>query len=102
MLPSWSPPSPARTLPQLLSVVLWQACALTAVALLAGLPLGILAGRWSWGIFAGSLGVATGPAVPAPAVLAIIPVALVLAILIAAGPGWGAAQRKPTAVLRMD
>jgi ABC-type lipoprotein release transport system permease subunit len=33
--------------PQLLSVVLSQACALTAVALLAGLPLGIVVGRWS-------------------------------------------------------
>jgi hypothetical protein len=86
--------------PQVLSVVLWQACALTAVALLAGLPLGIVAGRWTWTIFAGSLGVATDPAVPGPAVLAIIPVALILAILIAAGPGWRAAQMRPAAILR--
>jgi predicted lysophospholipase L1 biosynthesis ABC-type transport system permease subunit len=64
--------------PQVLSVVLWQTCALTAAALLAGLPLGIVAGRWTWTIFAGSLGVATDPAVPAPALLAIIPAALIL------------------------
>ena len=69
-------------------MVLWQTCALTAAALLAGLPLGIVAGRWTWTIFAGSLGVATNPAVPAPALLAIIPAALILTSLIAAGPGW--------------
>ena len=80
-------------------VVLWQASALTALALLAGLPLGIVAGRWSWAIFAGSLGVATDPAVPAPALLAIIPAALILASLIAAGPGWRAAQMRPAAIL---
>jgi ABC-type antimicrobial peptide transport system permease subunit len=88
--------------PQVLSVVLWQACALTAVALLAGLPLGIVAGRWSWAIFAGSLGVATDPTVPAPALLAIIPAALILAGLIAAGPGWRAAQIRPAAILRSE
>jgi hypothetical protein len=87
---------------QVLSVVLWQACALTAVALLAGLPLGIVAGRWSWAIFAGSLGVATHPAVPAPALLAIIPAALILTSLIAAGPGWRAAQTRPAAILRSE
>lgn len=86
--------------PQVLSVVLWQTCALTAAALLAGLPLGIVAGRWTWTIFAGSLGVATDPAVPAPALLAIIPAALILTSLIAAGPGWRAAQTRPAAILR--
>jgi putative ABC transport system permease protein len=88
--------------PQVLSVVLWQASALTAMALLAGLPLGIVAGRWSWAIFAGSLGVATDPTVPAPALLAIIPAALILASLIAAGPGWRAAQTRPAAILRNE
>jgi ABC-type lipoprotein release transport system permease subunit len=32
---------------QLLKLVSWQASALATVALLAGLPLGALAGRWS-------------------------------------------------------
>ena len=88
--------------PQVLSVVLWQASALTAVALLAGLPLGIVAGRWSWAIFARSLGVATDPTVPTPALLAIIPAALILTSLIAAGPGWRAAQMRPAAILRSE
>jgi putative ABC transport system permease protein len=36
---------------QLLRLVSWQASALATVALLAGLPLGVLAGRWSWALF---------------------------------------------------
>src|SRR5262249_34427562 len=39
---------------QLLRVVSWQATALAAAALLAGLPLGLLAGRWAWLVFADS------------------------------------------------
>jgi ABC-type antimicrobial peptide transport system permease subunit len=88
--------------PQVLSVVLWQACTLTAAALAVGLPLGVIAGRWSWALFAGSAGVAADPAVPVPAVLAAIPVAVVLTSLIAAGPGWRAAQMSPAAVLRSE
>ena len=42
---------------QLLQVVSWQASALAAAALLAGLPLGVLAGRWAWVLFARSIGV---------------------------------------------
>ena len=38
---------------QVLSTVLWQATALAAASLLVGLPLGILAGRWAWVLFAG-------------------------------------------------
>jgi putative ABC transport system permease protein len=55
---------------QLLSVVAWQATALTVAALAAGVPLGVVAGRWSWALFAGSVGVAPGPDVPVPLLLA--------------------------------
>jgi hypothetical protein len=87
---------------QVLSVVLWQACALTVAALAAGLPIGVTAGRWAWAAFAGSAGVAADPAVPVPAVLAAIPVALILTTLIGAGPGWRAARTRPAAVLRSE
>ena len=88
--------------PQVLCVVLWQACALCAVALLAGLPLGVIAGRWAWGIFAGYVGVASDPVVPVLTVLAAIPVALLFATAIAAGPGWAAARVRPALVLRSE
>jgi ABC-type lipoprotein release transport system permease subunit len=88
--------------PQLLRVVFWQASALAAAALLIGLPLGLLAGRWAWALFAGSAGVAPGPDIPVPIILAAIPVTLLLANLIAAGPGWAAARISPASVLRSE
>ena len=76
---------------QLLRVVCWQATALAAASLLAGVPLGVLAGRWAWAVFAWSAGVAIRPNVPVPLVLAAIPATVLLANLIAVGPGWTAA-----------
>jgi ABC-type lipoprotein release transport system permease subunit len=87
---------------QVLAVVSWQASALTATALLAGLPLGIVAGRWSWVLFARSVGAAGHADVPVPLVLLTIPAALLLAGLIAVGPGWAAARIRPAPVLRSE
>jgi hypothetical protein len=85
---------------QLLRVVAWEASALAAVALLIGLPLGAVAGRWSWVLFAGSVGVAGQASFPVPLLLLVIPAALLLANLIAAAPGWTAAQIRPARILR--
>ena len=46
---------------QLLRVVSWQASALAGAALLVGLPLGLLTGRWAWLLFAGSQGSGAKP-----------------------------------------
>jgi ABC-type antimicrobial peptide transport system permease subunit len=88
--------------PQVLGVVAWQATAFAAVALLIGLPLGVLAGRWAWAYFATTAGVATQAAVPLPAVLLAIPVTLLIANLLAAWPGWTAARLRPALVLRAE
>jgi hypothetical protein len=87
---------------QVSAAVAWQATALTAVALLAGLPLGVAGGRWAWALFAGSVGVGPSATVPLSAVLLTIPIALLLANAIAAGPGWAAAQIKPAITLRNE
>ena len=55
---------------QVLSVVEWQALSLAGVALLVGVPLGLLAGRWAWVLFAGAAGVAPAASIPVPLVLA--------------------------------
>ena len=86
---------------QLLRVVSWQATALTSAAPV-GIPLGIVAGRWSWALFAGSLGVAPGADVRPVAVVAEAAVALLLAVLIAAVPGRTAARVRPAASLRTE
>ncbi len=87
---------------QLLSVVSWQAAALTAAALVVGIPLGLVAGRWSWALFAGSIGVGRGAEVPALAVLAEAAVALLLAVVIAVVPGRAAGRVRPAASLRTE
>jgi predicted lysophospholipase L1 biosynthesis ABC-type transport system permease subunit len=87
---------------QLLRLVSWQATALAAAALLAGLPLGLLAGRWAWQLFASAAGVGSSADVPVSLVLLAIPVTLILANLIAVGPGWTAAQIRPALVLRSE
>jgi hypothetical protein len=53
-------------------------------------------------LFAGSAGVAGSADVPVPIVLAAIPVTLVLANVIAAGPGWAAARVRPALILRSE
>jgi ABC-type lipoprotein release transport system permease subunit len=85
---------------QLLQVVSWQASALAAAALLAGLPLGVLAGRWAWVLFARSIGVGPDPHIEVQLVLAAVPVTFLLVNLVAVGPGWAAARIRPASVLR--
>ncbi len=87
---------------QMIRVVCWQASALAAVALAVGLPLGVLAGRWSWALFAGSVGVGGQADVPVALIVAAIPATLLLASLIAAGPGWAAARIRPALILRSE
>jgi ABC-type antimicrobial peptide transport system permease subunit len=87
---------------QVLGVVAWEASAFAVVALLIGLPLGILAGRLAWAYFANAAGVPAGATVPLTAVLLAIPVTLALANLIAAWPGWTAARLRPALVLRTE
>ncbi|MGO9218506.1 MAG: FtsX-like permease family protein [Streptosporangiaceae bacterium] len=87
---------------QLLRVVFWEATTLAAAALAVGVPLGVLAGRWAWVVFAGSAGVASQADVPVPLVLLTVPATLLVANLIAAGPGWTAARIPAATVLRSE
>ena len=87
---------------QVLGVVQWQAATLAATALLFGVPLGILGGRWAWVLFAGAAGVSPSASVPVPLVLASIPVTVALAALIAAWPARAAARVGPATVLRAE
>ena len=87
---------------QVQAVVVWQAVALASAALAVGLPLGVVAGRWSWAVFARSAGVAADASVPAALVLVAVPATLLAAVLIAAGPGRAAARTRPAATLRAE
>jgi hypothetical protein len=84
---------------QVLAAVEWQGAALAVLALAAGVPLGVLAGRWAWTAFAGRLGVDTQPDVPI-AVLLALPIMLLVAGAAALGPGLAARRTRPAAILR--
>jgi hypothetical protein len=87
---------------QVLGTVAWEASAFAAVALLIGLPVGVVVGRWAWTVFASTAGVSTTATVPLATVLLAIPATLLAANLIAAAPGWEAARLRPALVLRTE
>ena len=87
---------------QVIAVVSWQAIALAAAALAVGLPIGVVAGRWAWVIFADSVGVAGRADIPVPLVLLITPAVLLLAAGIAAVPAAAAARIRPATALRAE
>ena len=87
---------------EVMRTVGWEASALAAAALLAGIPLGVIAGRVAWALFADATGVASKATVNVPLVLLAIPATLLLANLIAAWPGWTAARLRPAQVLRTE
>jgi putative ABC transport system permease protein len=87
---------------QVQAIVAWQATTMIALALLAGLPLGVAVGRWAWALFSGGLGVPPGALVPVPFVLLIVPAAILLANAVALWPARTAARLRPAQVLRAE
>jgi hypothetical protein len=86
---------------QLRATVAWQATTLVAIALALGIPLGIMAGRWTWWAFAQGIAVVPAPIVPVW-ILVTIPAAILLGNAIAALPARSAARTRPAAILRVE
>jgi ABC-type lipoprotein release transport system permease subunit len=72
------------------------------LALVIGLPLGIVAGRWGWNVFADHLGVVPAAVVPAILLVVIAPATLIVANLLAVVPGRIASRLRPATVLRSE
>ena len=87
---------------QVSQTVAWQATTFALLAAVVGVPLGVAGGRWAWRLVAGQLGVVSGPVVPPLPVLAVAAGALVVANLVAAGPGRAAARIRPAVALRSE
>ena len=87
---------------QVRAVVAWQASVILLVAVLVGVPLGILAGRWAWSGFAASLGVVPVTVIPGLALLAGLAALFAAGNLLTSIPASVAARTKPAATLRTD
>jgi hypothetical protein len=85
---------------QLLSAVAWQASVAGVVGAVFGIPLGILAGRSLWTLFADNIYAVPRPTEPAITLIVVALAALVLANVVAAMPGRIAARTSTAQVLR--
>jgi hypothetical protein len=86
---------------QVRATVAWQATALACAGLIVGVPLGLLAGRWAWTLFASQVAIVPAPVV-SPLTLLAIPAVLLLANAIAAIPARSAARTQPAVILRSE
>jgi hypothetical protein len=82
--------------------IAWQATLIAIVGLVVGIPLGIVAGRLIWKQLAENFPVAYVPPFALFGVLLVVPVAIIVANLIAAGPGHAATRIRPARVLRTE
>jgi hypothetical protein len=87
---------------QVSASVAWQASLLALIAGVIGLPIGVIAGRWAWTVFAQQLGVPPSPVVPVALLLLAVPAGLLAANLIAWIPGRLAARTPAAVVLRSE
>ena len=87
---------------QVRATVAWQAATLTVVALLIGIPAGIICGRLAWLLFTRQLGIVPVIDVPVPAFAVLIAAAVALALAAAAPLGEAAARARPAQALRSE
>lgn len=78
----------------------WQSLTLVTIALVVGVPAGVVAGRAAWTLLADQLGVVPEPVIPIGPLLLLIPAAMAVALLVAVVPGRIAARTPPASVLR--
>ena len=87
---------------QLASVVWWQSSVVAVLGVIVGIPLGVVAGRVLWTLFAREIGAVPSPSV-SPLVLVLVGVgALVLANAVASVPGRLAARTSTAVLLQAD
>ncbi len=85
---------------QLRATIAWQASTITALALVIGLPLGIVLGRSIWRLFAHQIGVIAVPVVSPPALAALAVAAFVVSALAALVPARAASRTPASEILR--
>jgi MacB-like periplasmic core domain/FtsX-like permease family len=87
---------------QVSAAVAWQATTVALLALAVGLPLGVALGRWTWSLLVDRIGLGAEPVTPGLALLAGVAGTVLVANLVAAGPGRAAARIRPAVALRSE
>jgi len=87
---------------QVRAVIAWQTTLTLVIAAVVGGPLGVIAGRWAWRAFAGSLGVAPVTEVPVLIVVGLLAALILAGNLLAAVPAALAARTQPAITLRTE
>ena len=87
---------------QVAATVAWQAAVAAIIGIAAGVPLGIILGRWLWTLFARQIYAVPEPTVPIGPVILLSLGTLVLANLVAALPGWAAARTPAAPALHAE
>ena len=85
---------------QLRRTIAWQANTIAALALVLGLPLGLIIGRWLWIAFTNQLGIETVTATPWIAGTVLVVAVLIAVQLIAVVPARSAARTNTSQALR--
>jgi len=81
-------------------ITAWQVSTMTGLALTVGIPLGVVAGHWSWRLFAAGLGIPADFVMPLPLVLLMVPAVILAGNAVAYWPARTAARVSPARVLR--
>jgi ABC-type antimicrobial peptide transport system permease subunit len=87
---------------QVLALVAWQAGTFASLSFIIGIPLGIVAGRGAWALFASELGVGSSSVMPTTRILLCVPAVLLIAMTAAAGPAWVASRISVAKVLQSE
>ena len=87
---------------QVAAAVAAEATAISLPAAVVGAPLGLLVAHWGWGDITSGLGLASPLVVPLLALGSVVLVLVVLANVVAVGPGWRAARVRPAEALRAE
>jgi len=83
-------------------ITAWQVSTVTGLALAVGIPLGVVAGHWSWRLFAEGLGIPADFVTPLPLVLLMVPAVILAGNAVAYRPARTAARVSLARVLRAE
>ena len=87
---------------QIAAVTSWQATTVILAGLVAGVPLGIVAGKVAWRLFATNVGVVPVAVVQAVPLILLAAAALAAVNLLAVLPALRAARSRPADLLRAE